>query len=44
DLATFHIAPVPEAPLGVNAIRLQGSNANGSTAMELRYFDRYFGI
>ncbi len=44
DLATFHIAPDPEAPLGVNQMRLQGMHATGITDIEIRYFDRYFGI
>ena len=44
DLATFHIAPEPEAPLGVNQMRLQGMHATGVTDIEIRYFDRYFGI
>ena len=44
DLATFHIAPDPEAPLGVNQMRLQGMHATGATDIEIRYFDRYFGI
>ncbi len=44
DLATFHIAPDPEAPLGVNQMRLQGTHGTGTTDIEIRYFDRYFGI
>lgn len=44
ELATFHIAPEPEAPLGVNEMRLQGMHATGATDIEIRYFDRYFGI
>ncbi|KKN78138.1 hypothetical protein LCGC14_0353650 [marine sediment metagenome] len=44
DLATFHIAPDPEAPLGVNAMRLQGKHPSGATSVEVRYFTRFFGI
>lgn len=44
DLQTFHIAPNPEAPLGVNQLTLTGSNPTGSTAVQVRYFTRYFGI
>lgn len=44
DLATFHIAPTPEAPLGVNAMRLRGQHATGATSVQIRYFDRFFGI
>lgn len=44
DLATWHLAPDPEAPLGVNALRLRGNNPTGTTSVTLRYFDRYFGF
>ncbi len=44
DLATFHIAPVPEAPGGVNVITLTGLNPTGSTSVILKYFTRFFGI
>ena len=44
DLATFHIAPTPEAPLGVNTMRLRGQHATRATDVEIRYFDRFFGI
>lgn len=44
DLATFHIAPNPEAPGGVNEIRFSGNNANANSQMVLRFFTRYFGI
>ncbi len=52
DLATFHIAPVPEAPqvagvavpTGRNEMQLTGSTPNATTAVEIRYFTRYFGI
>ena len=44
DLATFHIAPNPEAPLGVNAMRFRGNNANSATLITLRYYTRYYGI
>ncbi len=44
DLATFHIAPDPEAPLGVNNMRLQGTSPTGATSVEIRYFTRFFGI
>ena len=44
DLATFHIAPDPEAPLGVNAMRLQGKHPTHETSVEIRYFTRWFGI
>ncbi len=45
DLATWHIAPDPEAPGGVNSITITGWNTQpGTTSVELRAFTRYFGI
>jgi len=45
DLATWHIAPDPEAPGGINSITVTGWNAQpGRTSVELRVFTRYFGI
>lgn len=44
DLGTFHIAPAPEAPGGVNTITAYGTNADGNTAVTIRYYDRYIGI
>ncbi len=44
DLATFHLAADPEAPLGVNVLRFRGNNTSGVTAVSLTYFIRYFGF
>ncbi len=44
DLARVHLAPDPEAPSGVNVIRVRGTNPTGSTSVLLSYFDRYFGF
>ncbi len=44
NLATFHIAPDPEAAGGLNTMRLRGTNPTGATAVSLAYFDRYFGF
>lgn len=44
DLATFHLAPDPEAANGVNAIRVRGTNPTGSTSVTIAYFNRYFGF
>ncbi len=45
DLATWHIAPDPEAPGGINSLTVTGTNAHpGTTQVEVRYFTRYFGI
>lgn len=53
DLATFHIAPEPEAawcgthprPCGVNNFSVAGAGGvAGLTAIEMRYYTRYIGI
>jgi hypothetical protein len=45
DLATFHIAPAPEAVHGENIIRVIGGGAIiGVTKVELWYYTRYIGI
>lgn len=45
DLATWHIAPDPEAPGGVNTIRVSGSSAtHGQTEIDINYYTRYIGI
>lgn len=44
DLATFHLAPDPEAALGVNAIRLRGTLATAATDFEIQWHTRYIGI
>jgi hypothetical protein len=44
DLATFHLAPNPEAAGGVNPIRIIGAGAGGATQIDVSYNDRYIGI
>lgn len=44
DLATFHIAPDPEASGGVNNFSLYGIGASSATQVVLTYYDRYLGI
>lgn len=45
DLGTFHLAPDPEAPGGVNALRVTGSNTSpGNTAVRVLWNDRYIGL
>lgn len=44
NLATWHLAPDPEATDGLNVITLSGLNPTGATSVELRYFTRYFGF
>lgn len=43
DLTVFHLAAAPEAPGGVNVLRLTGSGVNSATKLELTYFVRYLG-
>lgn len=44
DLATFSIAPDPQAPSGLNLLRVSGSGASSATLVKLRYYDRFIGI
>ena len=44
DLATFRIAADPEAPDGVNSIRVTGSAAAGTTAIFVQFNARYLTI
>jgi hypothetical protein len=45
DLATFHLAPTPEAPGGVNTIHVDGTGATpGTTRIAIKYYLRYIGI
>lgn len=45
DLATFHLAPDPEAPGGVNTISAGGtSGVPGLSKVELRWYTRWIGI
>lgn len=44
DLATFHLAPDPEAPDGVNTIRVQFGGASGAANVALQWIVRYIGI
>ncbi len=44
DLATFHIAPAPEAPSGVNSIGVAALELTAASRMVLEYFTRYIGI
>ena len=44
DLATFHVAVAPEAPLGVNTFRVQGSDAEAdATSVTISFNRRYIG-
>ena len=45
DLATFHLAPDPEAADGNNTIAVSGSGAEpGTTSIAIQYYNRYGGI
>jgi len=45
DLATFHIAPDPEAPNGLNFISVVGSGIeSGQTKVRIEFYNRYIGI
>lgn len=44
DLATFHIAPAPEAPGGVNQLSITGKQNDSSVQIVLRYYTRYIGF
>ncbi len=45
DLATFHIAPDPEANEGVNHISVAGTGESaGTTQVEVQFYNRYIGI
>lgn len=41
DLALFGIYPDPEAPNGINSIRVQGSGINQNSRIELSWLDKY---
>ena len=44
DLATWHLAPDPEAPGGINALSFSGTGGGANTAITLRWHDRYIGL
>lgn len=44
DLATFHVAPAPEAASGTNPIKIIGAGAGAATNIEVQYNDRFIGI
>ena len=44
DLATFHLAPDPEAAGGVNTIEILVGGTDANSAIELQYYERYIGI
>ncbi len=44
NLATWHLAPDPEAANGLNVITLSGLNPTGATSVQLQFFTRYYGF
>jgi len=44
DLSTFRLARRPDAPGGVNTIRVTGTNVNTTTQVYLAYNTRYLGL
>lgn len=43
-LTTFHLATDPDAPGGINSIRVAGSGVNANTQVYLQYYDRFVGL
>ncbi|MCC6192257.1 MAG: phage tail family protein [Anaerolineales bacterium] len=43
DIETFHLAAHPDAPSGVNEIRVTGSGVNTNTQVFIQYYRRYLG-
>ncbi len=43
DLATFHIAPAPEASDGINVLHASGTGATDATRIIVRYYTTYQG-
>lgn len=44
DLSTFHLEADPDAPGGINDLRMTGSGVNSATAAYMTYHIRYTGI
>jgi hypothetical protein len=44
DLATWHLAPHPEARDGINSIQVEGTSATGATNVAITYYTRYLGL
>ena len=44
DLATWHLAPHPEANGGLNTLGITGSGATAATLVSLRFFTQYVSI
>lgn len=44
DLSTFHIAPDPEVPSGVNEFSLEVTGTTAQSSLVIEYYERYIGI
>lgn len=44
DLATWHLAPAPEVPNGLNVLRFIGLAGGQATAITLRWYDKFIGV
>jgi hypothetical protein len=44
DLTTFHIAPDPEVPGGINSFTVSASGADANSRILLEYYIRYIGL
>lgn len=44
DLDSFHLEPAPDAPGGVNEIRVGGSATSSATAVEIQWYRRFIGV
>lgn len=44
DLATWHLAPDPEAPLGVNQVLVHFAGASPASSVTISWYDRFIGI
>ncbi len=44
DLATFHLAADPDAPGGINSVRVTGTAVTAATQVYMSYYTRYVGV
>lgn len=44
DLGTWHLAPDPEAPGGVNQVEVTGTGVSGASSVVMTWYTRYFGL
>ena len=44
DLATWHLAPAPEASGGENSINVTGTSITEATSVAVNFFERYLGL